>query len=48
MSELLQEFATTAELLAHCSCPALTENRIRREADKVFSDWVENPAIKSG
>jgi hypothetical protein len=42
----MQEFATAVEQLAHRAYPTLPEDHIRREADKVFADGVENPAIK--
>jgi hypothetical protein len=42
----LQEFSTTIEQLAHCAYPALPEDHVRREAGKVFVNWVEDPAIK--
>lgn len=44
--ESLQDFATAVQQLAYHSYPTLPEGRIRREADKVFADGVEDPDIK--
>jgi hypothetical protein len=42
----LQELATAIEQLAHCAYSTLSEDHIRREAGKEFTDRIEDPAIR--
>jgi hypothetical protein len=45
VGELLQEFSTAVERLAHHAYSALCKDHIRRETGKVFADGLGDPAI---
>jgi hypothetical protein len=45
--ESLQEFAKAVEHLAHYAYATLPEDHVRREAGKAFTDWIEDPTIKT-
>jgi hypothetical protein len=44
--ESLQAFVTAVEQLDHCVYPALSQNHIKREADKAFADGEEDLTTK--